>query len=302
MISIERVTHVTNDLGEGPVWDAEKSALWWVDSYAGKIFRLEDPMKVDGQKPEVWSMPSMIGSLALIDDDRVIVALQTGIHFFNSKTGQLDLVADPEGDLPETRFNDGKTDRAGNFLAGSMGIKVRDRALGALYRVSPELDIEVLEEDVIVANGPCFSPAGDVLYFNDGRRRILAYDYDPDGPLTNKRVLFEGEKHQTGSDGATVDSDGNLWVALTGSSEIGMMSPEGELLKRISMPVKLPSSVMFGGRDLDELFVTSISNSGNRVSNEAGAGGLYRITGLGVQGIAETRFGSSVNETMSPPK
>ena len=77
-------------------------------------------------------MPSMIGSLALIDDDRVIVALQTGIHFFNTKTGQLDLVSDPEGDLPETRFNDGKTDRAGNFLAGSMGIKVRDRALGAL--------------------------------------------------------------------------------------------------------------------------------------------------------------------------
>ena len=65
------------------------------------------------------------------------------------------------------------------------------------------------------------------------------------------------------------------------------------------MPVKLPSSVMFGGRDLDELYVTSISNSGNRVSNEAGAGGLYRITGLGVQGIAETRFGSSVNEKIS---
>ena len=115
MISIERVTHVTNDLGEGPVWDAEKSALWWVDSYAGKIFRLEDPMKDDGQKPEVWSMPSMIGSLALIDDDRVIVALQTGIYFFNTKTGQLDLVSDPEGDLPETRFNDGKTDRAGEL-------------------------------------------------------------------------------------------------------------------------------------------------------------------------------------------
>ena len=53
------------------------------------------------------------------------------------------------------------------------------------------------------------------------------------------------------------------------------------------------TSTPFGGRDLDELYVTSISNSGNRVSNEVGAGGLYRITGLGVQGIAETRFGSS---------
>ncbi len=293
MISIDRLTHVANDLGEGPVWDVKTNALWWVDSYAGDIFRLKYTMKTDGQELESWSMPAMIGSLALADDHRVIVALQTGIHFFDTKTGKLDLISDPEADMPETRFNDGKTDRAGNFLAGSMGIKVRDRALGALYRVSPELGIEVLEDDVIVANGPCFSPAGDVLYFNDGRRRILAYDYDPDGPLTNKRVLFEGEKHQTGSDGATVDSDGNLWVALTGSSEIGMLSPKGELLKRISMPVKLPSSVMFGGSDLDELFVTSISNSGNRVSNEAGAGGLYRMTGLGVQGIAETRFGSS---------
>lgn len=293
MISIDRLTHVANDLGEGPVWDVKTNALWWVDSYAGDIFRLKYTMKTDGQELESWSMPAMIGSLALADDHRVIVALQTGIHFFDTKTGKLDLISDPEADMPETRFNDGKTDRAGNFLAGSMGIKVRDRALGALYRVSPELGIEVLEDDVIVANGPCFSPAGDVLYFNDGRRRILAYDYDPDGPLTNKRVLFEGEKHQTGSDGATVDSDGNLWVALTGSSEIGMLSPKGELLKRISMPVKLPSSVMFGGSDLDELFVTSISNSGNRVSNEVGAGGLYRMTGLGVQGIAETRFGSS---------
>ncbi len=292
MISIDQLTHVANDLGEGPVWDVKTNALWWVDSYAGDIFRLKYSMKTDGQELESWSMPAMIGSLALADDHRVIVALQTGIHFFDTKTGKLDLITDPEADIPETRFNDGKTDRAGNFLAGSMGIKVRDRALGALYRVSPELDIEVLEDDVIVANGPCFSPAGDVLYFNDGRRRILAYDYDPDGPLTNKRVFFEGEKHQTGSDGATVDSDGNLWVALTGSSEIGMLSPKGELLKRISMPVKLPSSVMFGGRDLDELYVTSISNSGNRVSNEAGAGCLYRITGLGVQGIAEARFGA----------
>ncbi len=292
MISIDQLTHVANDLGEGPVWDVKTNALWWVDSYAGDIFRLKYSMKTDGQELESWSMPAMIGSLALADDHRVIVALQTGIHFFDTKTGKLDLITDPEADIPETRFNDGKTDRAGNFLAGSMGIKVRDRALGALYRVSPELDIEVLEDDVIVANGPCFSPAGDVLYFNDGRRRILAYDYDPDGPLTNKRVFFEGEKYQTGSDGATVDSDGNLWVALTGSSEIGMLSPKGELLERISMPVKLPSSVMFGGRDLDELYVTSISNSGNRVSNEAGAGCLYRITGLGVQGIAEARFGA----------
>ncbi len=294
MVSIERIAQFTNDLGEGPVWDAHTKTLWWVDSYAGEILRLQEPIGIDNAKPETWSLPSMIGSLAVVDDHRVIVALQTGFHFFNTQTGQLDPIHDPESHIPETRFNDGKTDRAGNFLAGSMGIRVRDRALGALYRVNTDLSIEELEDDVIVANGPCFSPNGHTLYFNDGRRRILAYDYDPDGPLVNKRVLFEGEKHHTGSDGATVDSDGNLWVALTGSSEVGMLSTEGELLRRIAMPVKLPSSVMFGGDNLDELYVTSINNSGNRVSAEAGAGGLYRITGLGVQGIAESRFGTGV--------
>ena len=84
-----------------------------------------------------------------------------------------------------------------------MGITIRDKALGALYRLHPDLSLDTLEPDVIVANGPCFSPDGHTLYFNDGRRRILAYDYTPSGPLRNKRQLFDGNSHQTASDGAT---------------------------------------------------------------------------------------------------
>ena len=290
MVSIERVSTIKNCLGEGPVWDAESEALFWVDSFAGEIFRLTIQHSTGSPSIESWSVPCMIGSLAVVARDRLIVALQTGFHFFDLDAGKLVSINDPEEGMPETRFNDGKTDRVGNFLAGSMGIKIRDRALAALYRVNADLNVELLEDDVVVANGPCFSPDGSTLYFNDGRRRILAYNYDPSGPLTNKRVIFEGAKFNTGSDGATVDSDGNLWVGLTGSSEIGILSPAGDLLERISMPINLPSSVMFGGVGLDELFVTSISNSGNRVSGEEGAGGLYRITGLGARGIAEARF------------
>lgn len=290
MISIERVSTIKNCLGEGPVWDAATESLFWVDSFAREIFRLTTQNSTGSLNIESWSAPCMIGCLAVVDNHRLIVALQSGFHFFDLDTGELALINDPEAGMPETRFNDGKTDRAGNFLAGSMGIKIRDRALAALYRVNADLEIESLEDDVVVANGPCFSPDGSTLYFNDGRRRILAYDYDPEGPLKNKRVIFKGEEFNTGSDGATVDSDGNLWVGLTGSSEIGMLSPEGDLLERITMPINLPSSVMFGGVGLDELFVTSISNSGNRISSEDGAGGLYRVTGLGVRGIAESRF------------
>lgn len=285
MTEIYRIANIKNQLGEGPLWDAQSNSLFWVDSLKGEIFRLSDNGAI-----ESWSLPSMIGSLAIITANKAIVALGSGFHFFDFTRSELSAIADPEANIPETRFNDGKTDRSGNFIAGSMGIKIRDRPLASLYRMKPDLTLEVLEPDVIVANGPCFSPDGSTFYFNDGRRRILAYDYDPSGPLTNKRTLFDGEQHDTSSDGATVDSDGNLWVALTGSGEVGCISPEGKLLQRIPMPVRLPSSVMFGGAGMNELYVTSISNSGNRTSDEEGAGGLFRLTGIGATGIAEKRF------------
>lgn len=285
MVEIERLNNIKNQLGEGPLWDAESNCLFWVDSLKGEIYRLTENGTIDS-----WSLPSMIGSLAIITRNQAIIALETGFHFFDFATGELRSIIDPEADVPETRFNDGKTDRTGNFLAGSMGIKIRDRPLGCLYRMKPDLSLEVIEPDVIVANGPCFSPDGSTFYFNDGRRRILAYDYDPIGPLTNKRTLFEGADHNTTSDGATVDTDGNLWVALTGSSEIGCISASGEILERFPMPVRLPSSVMFGGVNMNELYVTSISNSGNRTSDEEGAGGLFRLTGLQATGIPEKRF------------
>ena len=285
MVEIERIADIKNQLGEGPLWDSSSGNLFWVDSLKGEINCLD----ADGEI-ESWLMPCMIGSLAIVNDHRAVVALLSGLHFFDFETGELTLIADPESDVPETRFNDGKTDRAGNFLAGTMGIKVRDRALGSLYRIDANQNIEILEPDVVVANGPCFSPDGATFYFNDGRRRILAYDYDPAGPLKNKREFFNGADHETGSDGATVDADGNIWVALTGSSEVGCLSTTGKLLERISMPINLPSSVMFGGQNLDELYVTSISNSGNRTSEEEGAGGLYRVRGLGAVGLPEKRY------------
>ena len=288
LVDIERIGEIKNDLGEGPLWDAGSQSLYWVDSLKGEIYRLGPGGDIDS-----WVLPCMIGSLAIIDEHQAVVALQSGLHLFDFQSGDLSLVIDPEADVEETRFNDGKTDRHGQFLAGSMGIKIRDRAVGCLYRLDANLRLEVMETDVIVANGPCFSPDGATFYFNDGRRRILAYDYLPDGPLTNKRVFFSGEVHNTGSDGATVDEQGNIWVALTGSGEVGCINPAGELVERIAMPVNLPSSVMFGGVGLDELYVTSISNSGNRTSGEEAAGGLFRLTGLGVRGIAEPRFNLS---------
>jgi len=232
----------------------------------------------------------MVGSLAVINLDGILVALQSGLHRFNLSTHTLQLIHDPEPDLPTTRLNDGKTDRAGQFLFASMGVTDRTQGWGGLYRLRRDGVVERLLDNVIVGNGPCFSPNGDILYFSDGRGVILQFDYDPDRGLSAPRPFFDAKTAGTACDGATVDADGNLWVALIGSGKIGCISPMSGLKLTIDLPIPLVSSVMFGGPNLDVLFATSISNSGNRQDAHPQSGLVFEISGLTSTGLAETAF------------
>ncbi len=286
-MEIHRIGRHRARLGEGPLWDPVEQALYWVDSVARTLHRLDHHADI----VESWGMPSMIGSLALRERAGAVVALQDGIYLLDLESGELTQVADPERGNLLTRFNDGKVDRQGRFLAGTMGSRVRDRGLGALYRLDLNLRVETLVTDVIVSNGPCFSPEGDRFYFTDGRRRILCWDYDPDsGALSNRRIHIDMQALGTSSDGATIDAEGCLWTALIGSGEVARFSPDGEILERIEIPCALPSSVMFGGPKLDSLFVTSISDSGTRRADGPEDGALFVIDGLGVTGLPEPRF------------
>lgn len=289
-IKIERVGATKDKLGEGPLWDAQEQALYWIDSISKVVHRL-DPATGEVQN---WGVPAVIGSMSLRESGGAVVALQTGLHFLDLATGDCELVIDPEADLPRTRFNDGKVDRQGRFIAGTMVARdPRDEALGSLYRLNADMSLDKLDTGILISNGPCFSPDGGTLYFTDSRTGIIyAYEYDQESGAVGPRRDFIEVAEITGSagDGATVDSEGNFWTALVRNSQIGKFDPNGNLLETIDMPCALPSSVMFGGPNLDELYVTSISDSLNRQSHGKLDGALLKITGLGATGIAEPRF------------
>ena len=284
--NFEVISKAPCQLGEGPVWDHDSGRLFWLDSYDPHLFCLDSEGLIRQHE-----LPAMVGSLAVIDDSKVLLALQTGLHEYHLETRELRLIHDPEPNQPETRMNDGKVDRAGNFVFGSMGVTERTVGLGSLYRYRLSGEFETLRDDIIVSNGPAFSPSGDTFYFTDGRRRILAYDYDPNGPLTNERIFFDTNKIGSASDGCTVDAAGNLWTALIGTGEIACIDPKGMLQVRLEMPIPLPSSVNFGGPALSTLYVTSISNSGNRTDNHPLSGHLFALHDAGETGLEEPRFG-----------
>jgi sugar lactone lactonase YvrE len=287
---IEVLVDVKTTLGEGPLWDVDEQRLYWIDSFDGRVFRCT----VDGRELRAWDVPAKIGSICLRKRGGAICSLATGFHALDFKTGDCTLIHDPEPDKPNNRINDGKVDRQGRFLSGSMDT-LEEGGNGALYRLDPDLSVHKLEDGIVVSNGPCWSPDGATFYFSDTwSNRISAYDYDQrTGAISGKRTFADfGPLGEGVPDGATVDAEGCVWSAAVYGGKLYRFAPDGRLERQIDMPVKKVTSMSFGGPNLDILFVTSMAKPplprfpGDGVQR----GALFAIYGLGIKGLPEPRF------------
>lgn len=296
-LQVSRISATAAELGESPLWDADRQRLYWVDGVARRLHAYD----AASQATRHWELPSMIGSVGLGRGNDVVAALADGIYRFDLETGTLAPLLMPEPRDACVRFNDGKMDRAGRFLCGSMGLHAEP--LGKLHRVDVAGGHAVLLCDIRISNSLCFSPDGRTMYFADSLdRAIRAYPYGREGECDDRPYMtIDTAPYGSGPDGATVDADGCLWVALVQVGKIACFTPCGALDRLIDAPTDLPSCVAFGGSDLATLYVTSIrdSGSGRAVSRHPDGGHTFAIDGLGVRGLPEARFGAG-QQTMQP--
>jgi len=289
-VDIIRVGTTKDQLGESPCWDADAQALSWIDAMAGTLWRLGP----GDAEPERHVLPAPLGSVAPCPGGAVVVALRNSFAHYDFGTRALTPLACIDVDHPKVRFNDGKCDPSGHFLAGTMHMDRAPEApvLGGLYRLRADGRVEQLADDIGFANGPCFSPDGRVLYLADSlERTIWAYDYDAEGPLRNKRVFVKTHGFDSGPDGATVDAEGFFWTVLTRAAKLARYDPDGRLDRVIDVPVSYPSSICFGGPRLEHLYLTTISRSARLEGRLAHDGGLFRIEGLPAGGRPPDVFG-----------
>lgn len=293
LAQIDVLLDIKTTLGEGPLWDAESQRLHWVDSADGRIFR----STAEGTELRAWDVGEPIGSMAIsIDGTYFLAALKSGLYKIDVRSGDKELIVDPEPELPNNRLNDGKTDRQGRFIFGSMDT-LEEKASGKLYVYSPDGSLSVLDEGIVVSNGPCFSPDGRILYFADTWTGLIwAYDYDPEtGQANNRRTFAKVDTSSGGAaDGATVDAEGYLWQALVYGGKIVRYAPDGSVDRVLETPVLKVTSLAFGGPDLDVLYATSMAKPPlpRFPQDNQLRGSLFAITGLGVQGLPESRFGA----------
>ena len=290
-ITIDIAVPSRSRLGEGAVWDLEDQALWWVDIKSGFVHRY-DP--VSGENL-TYDVGEPVGCLSRRSKGGLLIATQSGFHFFDPESGTRDALADPEADLEGNRFNDGTTDPRGRFWAGTMkddGGPAERR--GQFYRFDPDRTVTAFFDKVFTTNGLTFSPDGQTMYFADTNkdvRTIWACDYDLDnGMPSNRRVFFDSRDLAGRPDGGTVDADGCYWMAGVGGWQVVRITPEGDVDRVIEVPVEKPTKTMFGGAGLDTLFVTSIGAGMEDDPRQPDAGSLLAITGLGVTGLPQPRF------------
>lgn len=278
-------------LGESPLWDYRNDCLWWVDAVARKILAAD----VDGKLLAEIDTPQPVGSVGLAEEG-LIVALQDGFYLFDTDRARMECLVRVPGNREGKRLNDGKVDPAGRYICGDFAVDAPTG--GALWQVDHQGNLRQIDQDVRIANAICFSPDGRTMYFADSPDGMLrSYSYAPEtgerGPRTD---LLDCARHGSGPDGATTDTNGNVWTALVTAQALACISSAGEMLNRIDLPVPYPSCPAFGGAGLDTLFVTSISDSGNRIKVDDPDGGrIMVIRGLGSTGLREPVFGQAGN-------
>jgi len=276
-------------LGEGPVWCPIERVLYWIDSRAG-LFNRFDPA---GGANESWQLPEPIGSFALRQAGGIIAALKSGIALADPPAGGVEWLTRVEHPAEGMRFNDGKCDRRGRFWTGTMVEHLKAPALAALYRVDPDRQVHKMLDEVRMTNGIGWSPDDAVMYFTDtAAATIFALDYDIDrGTVADRRVFAKTTSETGWADGLTVDAEGGVWSAGFGRGRLNRYAPDGSLDRVIELPVAQVTSVMFGGPELETLYVTTAGAAVRKPggSTEHMAGMLFAVE-AGVRGLPEPRF------------
>ena len=247
---------VANALGEGVIWDAAGESLWWTDIEGSQLYRYHPGRR----QLQQWNTPERLACFAPVDgSDRLVAAFAGGFAYYTPETGAvqwLDRLADA---APGTRLNDGRADRQGRFWAGSM---VEDdsqsRRSGILYRLDRKGAVSETLQGLSISNGLCWSPDSQWLYHTDTpSRKIYRYPFDQTSGTFGERTLFVTTEPGCFPDGSTVDSQGCVWNAQWGGSQVVRYSPRGEVDLVLPVPVSQPTCVAFGGSRLDCLYVTS---------------------------------------------
>lgn len=277
-------------LGESPSWDAHANVLYWIDSLKGHL-HIYDPVDNSNRTIE---LKEQIGCVVPKSEHEVALAMKSGYYVLNLQTEERYQLVDPEEEYVDNSFNDGKCDPKGRFWAGTVNTKDAYEFSGSLYCLHTDGTVKRAFNSVGCSNGITWSPDFKTMYYIDTLAfDIKAYDYClSSGTIRNERIVVKIPEQYKLPDGMSADVEGKLWVAHWDAAKVCRWDPiNGELLEYIDFPAPRITSCVFGGENLDELYVTSarVDLDEETIKKYPYSGGLFRVK-LNVQGLPTFAF------------
>ncbi len=278
-------------LGEGPLWDERAHRLRWVDIVGQTLHEYDPVAGID--RSELLFEP--VTAVALSEQGPLLLALGDRLVSLAAAGEAPCELNGFRADAARVRFNDGKVDPWGGFQVGTMHHAGKD-PVGHLYRLAPDLSMEVRLSGVTCSNGLDWSEDRTTFFHVDSvLSRVDLYSTEVEtgamtGPLGSLAVAGPGIP-----DGLCLDAEGCVWVAMWGGGEVRRLTPDGALDRIVKLPVSQVTSIAFGGEDRDELFITTARDGlGDRqLEQEPHAGDLFWCE-PGTSGRAANRFGGEL--------
>jgi sugar lactone lactonase YvrE len=267
MIFDERVC----GLGEGPLWHPTRQELFWFDINARKLH----------SKAQTWDFDLSVSAAGWIDESTLLIASEIGLHRFDITNSALsDPIVHIETDNPTTRSNDGRVDPWGGFWIGTMGFNAEPNA-GAIYRFYKG-ELRVIATDITIPNAICFAVDATFANYTDTvTKQIMRVTLDPETgwPDAEAKVWLDLNEANVNPDGAVIDANGTLWVALWGSFCVNGYAPDGTLVASHEVGGRHTTCPAFGGSELNDMFVTSATDG---IRGELGDNGkTFILHGIG---------------------
>lgn len=289
------VASTSSKHGEGAVWEHRTQRLLWVDIDGKKVHRF-DPVSGKDETLDVGSEIGTIVPRAAGGGMQALCALTPGFAIVDFLTKSVIYLARVH--IVQPRYNDGKADPAGRFFVGTMAIPGQP-GTAILTRLDPDLSLRTVLTGVTTSNGLVWTRDRRTMYYIDTpTMKVDAFDYDAaTGAITNRRAAVAIPPGIGKPDGMTIDAEDRLWIAMWGGARVCCFAPRtGELLHTVHTPgARHSSSCALGGKDLDELLITT-SRQGVKPEEyapggaQASAGMLFRCR-VPAKGVAAGEFG-----------
>lgn len=279
VLTPQRVVDIECEIGENPLWHPEDGRLYWCDIPRGRV-HWYDPDT--GEDAVAHESDEPIGGFTIQEDGTLLLFQDRGaVRRLDPLDGRTSVVAEPDPDTVQTRFNDVIADPAGRVFAGTMHA-LEDGVPGRLYRLERDGTLEAVVEDAILPNGMGFSGDRSAFYFTDSAMgdpdtagKIYRYDYHEDsGTLANPEVFVDSTGTSGFPDGMTVDAADHVWSAYCGGNRVDRYDPQGERVTTVEFDPNKTLCVTFGGDDYDQMYVSTACQEG-RETEGAGAGSVF---------------------------